>query len=221
MYIGGITMRKTPVSQKQAVALYAEYFESRTEDDSRLQSVILDHESLFDDMCLDVESAVRDFLIYQIQMDDGQYLEASDDHYIGLGVQCWRFYVRRLRDKDMMGVTYPNERKIVINEPYKNDLPTILHEMIHAHEAILNQFYPFYRDTVMLCLYKELEQKIPNLYQRLIDHAHEYRALEVTEIGGSHDILFFLKSLDLDLRLGYALGTVCGYGRDSFSNTGK
>ena len=33
------------------------------------------------------------------------------------------------------------------------------------------------------------------------------------EAGGLHDVLFLLKSFDLDIRKGYDLGTVFGYGR--------
>ena len=33
--------------------------------------------------------------------------------------------------------------------------------------------------------------------------------------SGEHGLLFLLKSLDLDIRFGFPLGTVCGYGRDT------
>ena len=42
-------------------------------------------------------------------------------------------------------------------------------------------------------------------------HANFSDVLLIAEQGGSHDLLFFLKSLDLDLRFGYDLGTVFGY----------
>lgn len=42
------------------------------------------------------------------------------------------------------------------------------------------------------------------------------KRIKIAQAGGNHDILFFLKSLDVDLRCGYTLGTVCGYGRTKF-----
>jgi hypothetical protein len=34
----------------------------------------------------------------------------------------------------------------------------------------------------------------------------------VARQGGCHGMVFYMKSLDLDLRMGYELGTVFGYG---------
>lgn len=36
----------------------------------------------------------------------------------------------------------------------------------------------------------------------------------LAEVGGVHDLTFLLKSFDIDLRMGYKLGTVFGYGYD-------
>lgn len=36
--------------------------------------------------------------------------------------------------------------------------------------------------------------------------------LMAAQFGGVHDLLFLLKSFDLDLRMNYPLGTVFGYG---------
>ena len=43
-------------------------------------------------------------------------------------------------------------------------------------------------------------------------NAHVLNEQSLYEIGGDHDLTFFLKSLDLDIRMGYPLGTVFGYG---------
>ena len=88
-----------------------------------------------------------------------------------------------------------------------NDV-VILHEMIHMHEAILERVPSFYHDKVYLCLYQELKEKISNL-DELLNRATNLLAEQLMELeAGSHDILFFLKSLDLDLRMGYELGTI-------------
>ena len=85
--------------------------------------------------------------------------------------------------------------------------------MIHAHEINLEELHPFYREILILCLYKKLSAQIPDLYDRVVAHTNEIFGIKITKSGGNHGVLFFLKSLDLDLKMGYALGTVCGYGR--------
>lgn len=206
-------MRKTPITDKEAAILFQEYKKNKTNKDTDLLNVISENEDYFDDMTFNKDSIVHDFIVYKIDDD-----ELADDYYIDLISQKWRFYVKKLRDKDMMGITYNNERKIIINEPYANDQITILHEMIHAHETIINQMFPFYHDILFVSLYNKLLKEVPNLYDRIVEHAHTIKGMQITFLGGSHDVLFFLKSLDLDLRLGYKLGTVCGYGRENFDD---
>ena len=45
-------------------------------------------------------------------------------------------------------------------------------------------------------------------------HAHLLTGSTIYSSGGLHDILFLLKSFDLDIRMGYPLGTVFSYGRE-------
>ena len=67
---------------------------------------------------------------------------------------------------------------------------------------------------LLTCLYRDLSGKIPDLKVRLIMHSHITVAEQTARQGGWHGMLFYLKSLELDLRCGFKLGTVCGYGRD-------
>ena len=62
-------------------------------------------------------------------------------------------------------------------------------------------------------LYKDLRNKISKLDEIITKHAHVFNESDLYEEGGLHDILFLLKSFDLDIRMGYPLGTVFGYGR--------
>ena len=55
--------------------------------------------------------------------------------------------------------------------------------------------------------------KIPELDNIITGHAHLLNESVLYKQGGLHDILFLLKSFDLDIRMGYPLGTVFGYGR--------
>lgn len=81
---------------------------------------------------------------------------------------------------------------------------------------IVNKQAPYYHDLLTITLYKDMAAKITDLDTRLIDHAHVIRGADISSLGGYHDALFFLKSLDLDLKYNYSLGTVCGYGRDEY-----
>lgn len=110
---------------------------------------------------------------------------------------------------------------ITITPEYKNDDATILHEMIHAFEFLIAECtaYSQFHDVVLLCLYNDLQKKIPDLDERILHHAHIVTGVGITELGGRHDVLFLLKSYDLDLRLDLPLGTVCGYDRSNLGGT--
>jgi len=86
--------------------------------------------------------------------------------------------------------------------------------MIHVYEDNFFENAMFYRDIVFLCLHNDLKAKISDFDDLIISHSHVTNGQNITLRGGEHSALFFLKSLDLDLRCGYKLGTVCGYGRD-------
>ena len=101
-----------------------------------------------------------------------------------------------------LGRFSPLEYKLSIAPECMERDDVIAHEMIHLHEAVLDGLPTYYHDAVLYCLYKDLRSKIPDLDDRMEAH------------GGRHDILFLLKSFELDLRMGYKLGTVFGYGMD-------
>lgn len=106
------------------------------------------------------------------------------------------------------------ERTLAITKSYLQDKRVILHEMIHAHENILDStHYSVLRENLLIALYKKLSPRISDLEQRIAEHSEIYSQTKVMSSGGKHDLLFFLKSLDLDIRCHYPLGTVCGYGR--------
>lgn len=88
----------------------------------------------------------------------------------------------------------------------------ILHEMIHLHEFVIDDLPTFFHDAVLFCLYKNLKSKVSDLDERIEAHGHILNSEQIAAVGGVHDILFLLKSFDLDLKMGYQLGTVFGYG---------
>jgi hypothetical protein len=116
----------------------------------------------------------------------------------------WRFMIVPDRS-EWDGMCYPADCHIEITRSHRNDRITILHEMIHAYEAILTP-YAMYKEWLMLRLYRDLSKKIRELDSYLSRNLHPDLYV--------HGTLFALKSFDLDLRLKKPLGTVYAYGRD-------
>ena len=106
--------------------------------------------------------------------------------------------------------------EIVIGENYIDDDTVIAHELIHLHETILEEYLPYACDIVFWALYQDLKTKIKNLDKIISRHLSLLNIRDINREGGKHDLLFFVKSLDLDLRLGKELGTVFDYGHKVF-----
>ncbi|MCD7798040.1 MAG: hypothetical protein LUG84_01335 [Akkermansiaceae bacterium] len=117
-------------------------------------------------------------------------------------------------DEGTTGCFNPGEQSITIDTEYVDNESVILHEMIHLHEYVLNELPMFYHDSYFWCLYTDLRDKIPDLDERIRDYGHVQKENNLAELGGVHDLTFLLKSFDIDLRMGYKLGTVFGYGYD-------
>ncbi len=98
-----------------------------------------------------------------------------------------------------------------------NDV-VLLHELIHVHERLVNAFPIYYHDTLYWALYSDLKKKIPRIDEMITGHAHVLIGQSIEREGGAHGVLFLLKSLDLDIRMGWKLGTVFNFGyEDLFS----
>jgi len=122
------------------------------------------------------------------------------------------YKVEELSDCDAY---YNNAEKLICVSPeLLSSDSTIMHEMIHLHEAVINDLPMYFHDMLYWALYKELKEKIPQLDEIITQHAHILTGSTLYSAGGLHDILFLLKSFDLDIRQGYPLGTVFSYGKD-------
>ena len=134
--------------------------------------------------------------------DDLQYLSYTWFHY----------KVEEL--SDCGGYYNPESQTLCVPPSALEDETVILHEMIHLHETVINEQPLYFHDTLLWALYADLKKKIPKLDEIISDHAHVLNEWALYRVGGLHDILFLLKSFDLDIRRGYPLGTVFAYGRD-------
>jgi len=196
--------------------LFGSWFETATLADRQLYITVLQYEEdYFPDMTFKPDSIISDFIRLEMPCDNGVYVtdyEDGPEELFSISDGYYRCFINNLDDS--IGRVNKKERTLTISPEYANDKSTILHEMIHAYISLVDYYAQFYHDILLLCLYNNLKGKISDLDNRILGHAHVWKCTEITKRGGSHDILFFLKSLDLDLRCGYKLGTVCGYGRD-------
>lgn len=185
-------------------ALYDEWWCNRTPEEYALQGLCFDlEEEYFEDMLLKEGSLLNGIVKAILDYTDG----------IFLGIDKLRFYI--VDNDNYSGCFYRNEPKIEIDRRYATDKSVILHELIHFYEYQLEQeLEPFIRELLAIELYNKLLPQISDLRERIFRHCELYSYAETFKENGNHGVLFFLKSLDLDMRCGYPLGTVCGYGRD-------
>ena len=187
-----------------------------TDEEKKLQEKMMEYEeAYFEDFTLKTDSILHDFISFGIEDDSGNFVECSYDlpatelFYYGAP------YTIKIANLDSYGgICNIESRTISIGPEYIDDQKVILHEMIHAY---IGQFkgdrFVVFLECLLLRLYNELKTKISDLEGRIINHAHAIRQEDFSG-NGSHGLLFFLKSLDLDLRLNLPLGSVCSYGRD-------
>ena len=85
--------------------------------------------------------------------------------------------------------------------------------MIHLYESFINELSWSRHDMLVWALFQDLREKIPALDEIVNHHSHQLTQANLESAGGNHDLLFLLKSFDLDIRMDYPLGTVFAYGR--------
>ena len=195
------------ISEDTLSKLYQNWRSNLSQSEYHLLETILDYENrYFEDMTCEEGSLCWD--ISSFAVEETEYLD------LNLETNLYRFYIVNDSSEYSGRHNWP-ERKIEITQSYINAPEVILHEMIHAYEYILQNKQPVLYDMLFLRLYHKLQSLIPDLDERISDHAEIYGQSKLSHAGGYHGILFYLKSLDLDIRCGFQLGTVCGYGRDT------
>lgn len=180
------------------------FLERGSDEEKKLHMDVYEYADMFGDMLL--ENEAQDSDLEQFITEDMKYL---DYH--------WFIYSVETLD-DLDGYYNHSQQKLAISDNLKGEeyTITVLHEMIHLHEFVLNEQRLYFHDIVYWKLYYGLKEKIKNIDELLNYYTDLIELNFVYEQGGLHDVLFFLKSLDLDLRMGYELGTVCGYGQQEF-----
>lgn len=196
----------------------AEWYKNAADNEKELLQTILAYEKeYFDDMTFKPDSIMSPFVKYPVQDNNGvvsfnNFALPPDLSSIS-HMNC-RFYIGNIEKDFTAGAWNKKEKTLTILPEYSKDKVTILHEMIHIYESALDKYIPSLRDALTLTLYVNIKDTLPDIDARLITRTNFWVADSIIEIGGSHGVLFFLKSIDLDLRCGYELGTVFRYAKE-------
>lgn len=208
---------------------YAEWYSQQaTNEEKLLIDKVYEFESYFDDMLFQKDTSTYDLIKCKSKSQNNDEMENNKseadkwvDDMVDLPEQLtyfsYSFFHFKVAPTDIdncCGYFNEPEQTITITPEYFEDDKTILHEMIHLHEFVINDLPLYYHDMVYWSLYKDLRNKIPKLDEIITGHTHLLTSSILYSSGGLHDVLFMLKSIDLDIRMKYPLGTVFAYGRD-------
>lgn len=192
-----------------------------TEDEIMLVDKVGEFEELFADMLF--EPGTDTYNLIQCESQDpetGEWIADEVSRPAELAYFSTTFLKYKVEELDgMLGYYKPDEQLICVSPKGLRKDETILHEMIHVYEALINEQPMYMHDMLLWALYTSLKKRIHKLDDIISSHAHLLNGSTLYLEGGLHDILFLLKSFDLDIRMGYHLGTVFGYGRvEEFQN---
>lgn len=184
-----------------------------TEPEKQLVEKVYELEAFFGDMLFEKGSNTYDLIKCKSK---GKHGEEWTDDVMGLPEELEYFspswFIFKVEDQqDGSGYFEESSQTLCITPESLEKDHVILHEMIHMHEYAINGLPTFFHDMVYWALYKSLKDKVPNIDEIISNHARLVSEWVIQKCGGTHDILFLLKSFDLDLRKGYPLGTVFGY----------
>ena len=193
-------------------AFFNWYNSEAAPDDLALLERVEEFGEQFEDMLFKPGTSSYDLTKVRTIADDETWTEVGDslpEELDGFDYSWFRYKAEKPEGCD----GYFNAQDSVLCVPSDSEDSTVLHEMIHLHEAVINDLPMYWHDMLYWALYQDLREKIPALDEIITSHAHLLTGSILYETGGLHDILFLLKSFDLDIRMGYPLGTVFAYGR--------
>lgn len=191
------------------------YYKEAAEEEIALLEKVEDFQELFDDMLFQENTSTYKLIQCKSKpKDSNEWISDVLSLPESLEYFSYAFFHFKVEEmSDCYGCYNHKEQLLSIVPSAINDDSIILHEMIHLHESVINDLPMYYHDMVYWCLYDDLKNKIPKLDEIISGHAHLLTESFIYANGGLHDILFLLKSFDLDIKQGYSLGTVFGYGR--------
>lgn len=194
-----------------------ELFETATEDDRLLYEKVISFSDLFEDMLFVEGSASAKLLAHKgIDPLSGEMSLTVLNRPNVLDNFTYMFFSYKVESGDPKhGGDYNlKDQTLCIQKDHLEYDNVILHEMIHMHEHVVDSLPLIWHDALYYSLYKSLKRKIRKLDKIITLREQMLWENYAYPNGGSHDTLFMLKSFDLDLHLGYKLGTVHSYGLD-------
>lgn len=103
--------------------------------------------------------------------------------------------------------------QFIFSSLHKINKPVILHEMLHFYQYSIEDYLE--KEFLVLRYAEELRHKIKNfddfMFTFLSFHSEYEEENGITRNWDDHNMFFFFRSLLLDIRLNYPLGTVFGY----------
>lgn len=192
------------------------YFNQATDEERRLLEKVEDFGELFEDMLFGPGTCSSNLIkCHSKLMGTDEWVEDQAPRPDELEYFSFTFFKYKVESlADCSGFFNSKELLLCIDRNSLEDDTVILHEMIHLHEFVINDLPMYFHDMLYWALYQDLRKKIPRLDEIIDGHAHILTGTSIYSKGGLHDILFLLKSFDLDIRMGYSLGTVFGYGKE-------
>lgn len=188
-----------------------EWREKASKEELKLYELMRKFQSkYFEDLTL---NKFEESEITKIVYENGD-IDYDDIPFINLPIVCTIRVLeqREVDKKDVFCAQFKPKGKIIEFQKgqYEDQMDiNMLHEMIHAYDYELRKWLEW-RDYVQLYLYEKLRGKIGknNLWAFF-----NYESNRFYRVDSSHNLLFLLKSLDLDIRLKRELGTVFSYER--------
>ena len=170
----------------------------------------------FEDMLFEKDSIVDKFFWDEV---DGEKEDLLLDLRDSLSEEVHNYQYVVGEVKGGRGDVNQRTRTVTIAPECTSDDSVLLHELIHVFESYYETHVGFltFHDVLLISLYNDLKGKLSisnpdvDLDGLIWKRANAESAILLVMQGGEHGVLFLLKSLDLDLRLGYPLETVFGY----------
>ena len=213
---------------------FVEWFQNAPDAEKLLYDKVYDFGEFFKDMLFEKGTAPYDFIRCQVRVSDADGDQATIKQALAkqLGDEQEEWVEDDLRPHELAYFSYTyfkmkvdelkpgyaayydkKEQLLCVTPKAITDDVVILHEMIHLHEGVINDLPFNFHDVLYWALYQDLRKKIANLDDAISRYAHVLNESDLYSRGGLHDVLFLLKSFDLDIRQGYPFGTVLGYGQ--------
>jgi len=210
---------KKPKQTKDWTDNRHEWAKNATAADQRLNEAVTYYENrYFEDMRFLPGSIAGDVLLVNVDhvLKNKRNKEYRENPF-NISLDNYRFRVKKFKDEKTEGCFTINRKTVDICPRHAESPAVILHEMIHVYERILDTVYFNYslKEILLIRLYEKLRNIIKDLDRVTMAHAHYEKQHEnMIRKHGCHGVLFFLKSLDLDLRTGAPPGTIYGYEPD-------